>query len=188
MSTERGNGVGGGTTPGSIFAIAEAAAVTFRVSPERQSSKVYKFCLAGFENETTPLSTILNFCAPHPYTISPIPNTLNCNGVRYHHRAHNTTSQRTHPQNSNIRLPNNIQINPLCNSPPHQIIIQITGLGDSPFWIHRGTQIVVSDDGPAMRVCFPAGADTEFEWFGLAEREEGGGAVAAVGEDGEGLD
>ena len=50
----------GGTTPGSIFAIAVAAAVTFIVDPDIQSSKVYKLCLAGFENDTTPLSTILN--------------------------------------------------------------------------------------------------------------------------------
>jgi len=56
----------GNTTPGSIFAIAAAEAVTLRVSPERQSLKVYKLCRAGFENETTPLSTILNFCTPHP--------------------------------------------------------------------------------------------------------------------------
>ena len=60
-------GCWGGTTPGSILAIAAAAALTFSVSPDRQSSNVYKFCLAGFENETTPLSTILNFCAPHPF-------------------------------------------------------------------------------------------------------------------------
>jgi len=51
---------------GSILVIAEAAALTLKVSPERQSSNVYKFCLAGFENETIPLSRILNCCTPHP--------------------------------------------------------------------------------------------------------------------------
>lgn len=62
---EKEDADGGHTTLGSMRRMAAAAAWTL-FAFSMQSSNVYKFCRAGFEKLTFPLSTILNLSTPHP--------------------------------------------------------------------------------------------------------------------------